>query len=168
VTCGGEWERGADLWILPWLIPVATPRFSMPCGIFTGSRGEAWLQPPFLSVFSDSESRVVAKADLAGEAFEPTDVGEPDGADRPSSAVAGGEPNRRWLEVDVYSLRTRIDGSTAVGGHPVIDEFGAPVSSYPVMRNPTAALSQEEEMSSTVGTVHGIATKTTRTSSTSP
>jgi hypothetical protein len=28
-----------------------------------GIRGEAWLQPPFLSVFSDPESRVVAKAD---------------------------------------------------------------------------------------------------------
>jgi hypothetical protein len=37
--------------------------------------GEAWLQPPFLSVFSDSESRVVAKADPGWEAFEPTDVG---------------------------------------------------------------------------------------------
>jgi hypothetical protein len=29
----------------------------------------------FLSVFSDSESRVVARADPGWEAFEPTDVG---------------------------------------------------------------------------------------------
>jgi hypothetical protein len=35
------------------------------------------------------------------EAFEPTDVGEPDGADRPSSAGAGGKPGRRWLEAEV-------------------------------------------------------------------
>jgi hypothetical protein len=34
------------------------------------------------------------------------------------------------VEAGVYSLRTRRDGSTAVlDGHPVIDEFGAPVLS---------------------------------------
>jgi hypothetical protein len=32
------------------------------------------------------------------------------------------------------TAETRSDGSPAVGGHPVIDEFGAPVSSYPAMR----------------------------------
>jgi hypothetical protein len=38
------------------------------------------------------------------------------------------------VEADVYSLRTRKDASSAVDGHPVIDEFGSPVPSYPVMR----------------------------------
>jgi hypothetical protein len=37
------------------------------------------------------------------------------------------------VEAGVFSLRTRRDASTAVDGHPVIDEFGSPVS-YPVMR----------------------------------
>jgi hypothetical protein len=32
------------------------------------------------------------------------------------------------------TAETRSDGSSAVGGHPVIDEFGAPVPSYPAMR----------------------------------
>jgi hypothetical protein len=38
------------------------------------------------------------------------------------------------VEAEIYSLRTRRDGSTAVVGHPVIDEFGGPVPSYSVMR----------------------------------
>jgi hypothetical protein len=37
-------------------------------------------------------------------------------------------------EAGVISLRTRRDASTIVDGDPVIDVFGAPVPSYPVMR----------------------------------
>jgi hypothetical protein len=91
--------------------------FSLSCGIFTGSLSEAWLQPPFLSVFRDSASRVVVKADPGLEAFEPTDVGQPDGADRASSAGAGGEPDTPMVEAEISSLRTRRDVSTAVDGH---------------------------------------------------
>ena len=56
-------------------ILVASPRFSLSCGIFRGSGGEAWATTTFLSVFSDSASTVVAKADPGWDAFEPTDVG---------------------------------------------------------------------------------------------
>ena len=31
-------------------------------------------------------------------------------------------------------LRQQVTGLRPVGGHPVIDEFGAPVPSYPAMR----------------------------------
>jgi hypothetical protein len=135
VTPERHWRSGTERIRSSWrLIPVATPRFSLSFGIFTGSRGEAWLQPPSPSAFSDFASRVVAKADPGWEAFEQTDVSPPDGGDRPSSAGAGGEPNTPIVEADVYSLRTRRDGSTAVDGQHVIDEFGAPVPSYPVMR----------------------------------
>jgi hypothetical protein len=58
------------------------------------------------------------------ETFKQTDVGSPNGAGRPSPAGACGEPNTPMVEADVYSLRTRRDGSTAVDGHLVIDEFG--------------------------------------------
>ena len=40
-----------------------------------GITGRGVARTTFLSVFSDSESRVVAKADPGWEAFEPTDVG---------------------------------------------------------------------------------------------
>jgi hypothetical protein len=51
-----------------------------------------------------------AKADPGWETFEPTDVGSPNGDDRPSSAGAGGEPNTPVGEAGVFSLRTRSEG----------------------------------------------------------
>jgi hypothetical protein len=39
VTCGGGGEGLLTCGVSSWSIPVATPRFSMSCGIFTGSPG---------------------------------------------------------------------------------------------------------------------------------
>jgi len=135
VKCGGGWERGAHLWIPSWSIPVATPRAFVVMRIFTGSQARRD-HNHHLSLSSSAipHRGWLGKADPGWETFEPTDVGSPDGVDRPSSARAGGEPNTPMVEVPVYSLRTRRDGSTAVDGHPVTDEFGAAVPSYSVMR----------------------------------
>jgi len=46
VTCGGGRKRPLTCGFRSWSIPVATPRFSMSCGIGTGSKGGGALQPP--------------------------------------------------------------------------------------------------------------------------
>jgi hypothetical protein len=47
VTRGGDGKRPVTCGFSSWSIPVATPRFSLSCGIFAGSAGELGLQPPF-------------------------------------------------------------------------------------------------------------------------
>jgi hypothetical protein len=90
-----EGGKGRCLWIPSHRFRRYLLDCRCPCGIFTGSRSEGWLQPPPPSVFSDSESRVVAKVD-PGWGVRADRRGSPNGAGRPSSAGAGGEQGCGW------------------------------------------------------------------------
>jgi hypothetical protein len=46
-TCGGGRKGPLTCRFTSWSVPVATPRFSMSCGIDTGSPGVGGIQPPF-------------------------------------------------------------------------------------------------------------------------
>ena len=51
VTCGERWKVPLTGGFRSWSILVATPRFSMSCGIDTGSKGVAEATTTFTSVF---------------------------------------------------------------------------------------------------------------------
>lgn len=80
MNCGRGWESGADLRIPSWSVPVATRRFSWSWRIFTGSRGEARLQPPFSPSSPIPHRRWLRRRNPAGRRESRRDAGSPNGA----------------------------------------------------------------------------------------